>query len=231
VKSLEASIFFDLASYRHKKLFANTTFVWEALGRISEYMQKQPLKGLEGDISPNAHLFLRESIVVGQGTVIEAGAYIQGPCIIGKNCTIRHGAYLRGGVITGDNCVIGHDSEVKNSIFLDDANAAHFAYVGDCIIGNRCNLGAGTKCANLRFDGANVRIHHDGKIIDSSRRKFGLIIGDDAQTGCNAVSNPGTLMGKGAFSYPCTHFSGVIPAGSLVRNEEKARVYLKENVN
>jgi len=133
-----------------------------------------------------------------------------GPCIIGENCEIRHGAYIRGNFIAGNECVIGHATEVKNALFLDHVQAGHFAYVGDSILGNHVNLGAGTKCANLRFDREDVVIHHNDQVIETHRRKFGVIMGDRAQTGCNAVTNPGTLMGQNSSCAPCMSIRGVI---------------------
>jgi len=205
--------YFDLTHYAHAALFADCTDVWEALDRLATYLQEQTLGLLAGEISADAHLVNPELISIGEGSVVEPGAYIKGPCIIGQNCQIRHGAYLRGQIVTGNACIIGHDTEVKNAIFLDGAQAAHFAYVGDSILGNRTNLGAGTKCANLRFDGGNISI--DGS--DTGRRKLGLILGDEAQVGCNAVTNPGTLMGKKSLAFPALAFGGSIPAGYCVR--------------
>ena len=137
-----------------------------------------------------------ELISIGKGTVIEPGAYIKGPCIIGENCTVRHGAYIRGDFIAGNNCVIGHDTEVKNCVMLNDARAGHFAYLGDTVVGNDVNLGAGTKCANLKLDGRPIIVHCEGTRIATGVKKFGAILGDGAQTGCNTVTNPGTLLEK-----------------------------------
>ena len=123
-------------------------------------------------------------------------------------------------MITGNNCIIGHATEVKNSIFLNDAKAGHFVYVGDSILGNRVNLGAGTKCANLRFDGKNVPIIDGEKRFDSGLRKFGLIAGDDAQTGCNSAPNPGTIMGKKSVLGPCATTRGVIHKNYVVKAPE-----------
>ncbi|OEU49919.1 MAG: bifunctional GlmU protein [Desulfobulbaceae bacterium S3730MH12] len=141
-------------------------------------------------------------ISLGEGVLIECGAMIKSPAVIGDCCEVRQGAYLRGYVLTGKRCVLGHTTEIKHSIFLNDAKAGHFAYLGDSILGNNTNLGAGTKFANLRFLPGNLTLFHNGKRIDTGRRKFGAILGDDAQTGCNSVTNPGTIFGKGAILMP-----------------------------
>lgn len=147
-------------------------------------------------------------ISIGKGVLIESGAMIKSPSIIGDMTEVRQGAYVRGYCLTGKRCVIGHATEVKHSIFLNDSKAGHFAYLGDSILGNNVNLGAGTKFANLKFLEGNVIIHHEGEKIDTGRRKFGAILGDDSQTGCNSVTSPGTLMSKGSILMPNTTAKG-----------------------
>lgn len=201
---------FDLSSYVHARLFENCSYAWEALSKIDAYLSSFRLGAIESPVPEGVHLSNRESIYIGKNVVLEPGAFIAGPCIIGDHSSIRHGAYLRGGVICGEYCVIGHASEVKSSIFLNHAHAAHFAYVGDSILGNNVNLGAGTKCANLRFDNNQIVVHYDGNRIETGRRKFGAILADGVQTGCNSVTNPGTILLKGATCFPCENVSGVV---------------------
>ncbi len=129
-----------------------------------------------------------------EGAVIEPCAFIKGPAIIGSNAQIRHCAYIRGDVFVDKDCVVGHTTEVKHSIFLNGAKAGHFAYIGDSILGIDVNLGAGTKLANLRLDRRSVRLKANRGIIDTNIRKFGAIIGDKTQIGCNTVTNPGALI-------------------------------------
>ena len=207
--------FFNLANYAHAELFADCDKVWEALDKIIDYLSAQTLGQIDGEIAQGAYLIDSHLISIGEGSVVEPGAYIKGPCFIGKGCAIRHGAYIRGNTITGDGCVIGHDTETKNAIFLDGAKAAHFAYVGDSILGNNTNLGAGVKCANLRFDGLPILLRLGDQKIETGRRKLGLILGDDAQVGCNAVPGPGTLMEKRSRALPCLSFNGFIQENPL----------------
>lgn len=209
--------FFDFANFEHAALFEGCSFAWGVFDKLKAYLSASALGNIEGEISENAYLVRSELITIGKNTVVEPGAYIEGPCIIGENCVIRHGAYIRGNVITGNGCVIGHATEVKGSVFLDQAKAAHFAYLGDTVLGNRVNLGAGVKCANLRFDGKEVKLHHEKGVIKTERRKFGAIIGDDAQVGCNSVTLPGTLMGKKSLAYPAIAFGGVVEEGQIVK--------------
>jgi NDP-sugar pyrophosphorylase family protein len=155
---------------------------------------------------------------LGKSVLIEPGAMIKSPAIIGDNTEIRQGAYLRGFCLVGKRCVVGHVTEVKHTIFLDDAKAGHFAYLGDSILGNEVNLGAGTKLANLRFTSGDVQIRNDGKTVSTGLRKLGAILGDQVQTGCNSVTNPGTLMGKKSILMPNTTApSGLHKASSLIR--------------
>lgn len=215
--NLSLSYFFDLSLFPYRDLFDACEYPWTVLTKIESYLKNRTLGIIQGKISPSAYLINPELISIGPGTVVEPGAYIQGPCLIGKNCTVRHGAYLRGNVIAGDGCVLGHDTEVKNSIFLQGANAAHFAYVGDTVLGNNVNLGAGTKCANLKLDHSEINVHYENFRIATSLRKFGAIIGDGTQIGCNTVTNPGTVMGQLVRCYPCINVGGFIPTRTLLK--------------
>jgi NDP-sugar pyrophosphorylase family protein len=204
------SRFFDLTSFAHASLFEGCEFVWEALERIPGYLDH----ALSGDavsaIAPGAYLERPEAIIIGEGTVIEPGAFIRGPCVLGARCEVRHGAYIRGGVIAGDDCVIGHATEIKNSILLNGAKAAHFAYVGDSILGGGVNLGAGVKLANLKLKRDEVVLMVDGSKVPTGRRKFGAILGDGVQLGCNSVTNPGTIMTPGVLALPCSNIGGYV---------------------
>lgn len=212
------SYFFDLTQFQHVDLFKDESCVWKALSQIDSYLASLSLGNIEVEIPDGAYLVDAHLISIGKGTVVEPGAYIKGPCCIGKDCAVRHGAYVRGNVITGDKCVIGHDTEIKQTILLNHAHAAHFAYLGDSIIGNRVNLGAGTKCANLKLDNTSIVIHDQGDHIDTGLRKFGAIIGDDSQIGCNAVTNPGSLLGKHVHCFPVINVGGFIPSHSTVKS-------------
>lgn len=211
--------FFDLSDYQHSSLFESNEFVWIALNRIEAYLKTMSLGKIEIEIPQGAFLIDPHLISIGKDSVVEPGAYIKGPCYIGRGCTVRHGAYIRGNVVTGDRCVIGHDTEVKNSILLNDMHAAHFAYVGDSILGNKVNLGAGTKCANLKLDNQKIAIHYQNKKIETGLRKLGAIIGDNTQIGCNSVTNPGALIGQNVLCYPCLNVFGVIDSQSIVKGD------------
>ncbi len=207
--------FFSLEKYAHRALWKEGEPVWFPLLQLTEY-----LKGWQGsieiDLPSGVFLENADQISIGAGTVIEPGVLIRGPCIIGKGCVIRHGAYLRENVICGDGCHIGHGAELKQSILLDGAHATHFVYVGDSILGNGVNLGAGVKCANLRLDRRDVWVVWEGKRVKTGLKKLGAIVGDRVQIGCNSVLNPGTLVGRESFAFPLLSLSGSIPARSQV---------------
>jgi NDP-sugar pyrophosphorylase family protein len=167
-----------------------------------------------------AHL-LDKNIFIGPGSVVEPGVVIKGPTYIGANCEIRHGAYIRGSVLLGNGSIVGHATEVKNSIFLDGAHAPHFAYVGDSILGNRVNLGAGTRLANVKLNRAHVVVKVADNSYDTGLRKFGAVVGDGVQTGCNAVLNPGTLLGPGCMVYALTLLRGYYPANTIIKRSSE----------
>jgi NDP-sugar pyrophosphorylase family protein len=154
---------------------------------------------------------------------VEPGVYIKGPTIIGENCDIRHGAYIRGNCLIGDNCIVGHTSEMKTALLLNGAKVPHFAYVGDSLLGSKSNLGAGTKISNFKITQDEVNVMGNGINMGSGLRKFGAIIGDNVQTGCNTVLNPGTLIGRDSLIYPLTSLRGVIPPRTVVKLQQKSQ--------
>ncbi len=215
---LSASYYFDAGDF--SDLLEDNTPVWDALKKIPAYLQSKTLGKIETNIPEGVFLENPELISIGKGSVIEPGVYIKGPVLIGENCKVLHGAYIRENVILGDGAVVGHSTEVKNSLLLPGAHAAHFNYVGDSILGRNSNLGAGVKCANMRFDKKNVTVEIEKKKVDTGLKKMGLILGNNSQVGCNAVTSPGTLIGKEVFCYPCSHVSGSIPSHTRVKTQE-----------
>ena len=224
MENLAPEHFFDLTSFAHASIFQGCTFVWQALEKIDEYLKSKTLGKIQSAHQEYAYLVNPETISIGEGTIIEAGAYIRGPCIIGKNCHIRNGAYIRGDCIIGDNVVVGHTTELKHSILLNFAHAVHFNYVGDSILGNHINLGAGVKCANLRLNGEAVVVRQSHESISTGLRKFGAIVGDYSQIGCNVVMNPGTVIAKHVLCYPCLSIGGMIPEKSLIKPANQTSV-------
>jgi NDP-sugar pyrophosphorylase family protein len=227
--------FFDLEDFEFKALFKKCDYVWEALSKVGR-VALEHIMSVDGDntifgkVMSGAYVDDRNAVVIGEGTVVETGAFVQGPAIIGKNCQIRHGAYIRGDVIIGNNCIVGHSSELKNAIMLDYSQCPHFAYVGDSILGKRVNLGAGTVLSNLPVVSIkdqktgkrpSIKIEIDGKVYDTGLAKFGAIIGDGSQTGCNVVTNPACLIGKNNLIYPGVSLKkGYYPDGKIIKLQQ-----------
>src|SRR6266478_1199720 len=212
----EASDLFDLKQTEHATIFDGCAHAWDALKKIKAY--------LEANLRPSLHnrcegrAFIGERVFIGEGTVVEDGAMIRGPAIIGRNCEIRHNAYIREDVIIGDNCVMGNSCEAKNSLLFNRAVAPHFNYIGDSILGHNAHLGAGVKISNFKIVPGNISVQVDGKPFDTGLRKFGALLGDNTDIGCNAVLNPGSIIGRGSVIYPNTNWRGVLAAGMIAKN-------------
>jgi NDP-sugar pyrophosphorylase family protein len=212
--------FFDLSSLEYADLFEGGEYVWEALSRLETYLlARTPQENrILGTVHPGAFL-VGEHILIEEEAIVEPGAYIEGPALIGRGAVVRHGAYVRPNTLAGARSVIGHTTETKNTIFFPESKAAHFAYVGDSILGNRVNLGAGTKLANFRLGGGiiKVRVEGESRPISTGRNKLGAILGDDCQLGCNCVCNPGTLLGPRCAVRPLTTVQGYHPARTQLK--------------
>ncbi len=214
----EPEYYFSCQSF---PLFQDIENIWDALKNLSSYMKNIKLGEIEIEIPLGVFLENPHLISIGKDTVIEPGAYIKGPALIGKGCQIRHSAYLRGDVILEDGAIVGHSTEVKHSIFLKNSHAAHFNYVGNSILGENSNLGAGVICANFRLDHGTVNVWIDNKKIKTDLQKLGVILGDRSQIGCNSVISPGSLVGKDVICYPCVHVQGTIPSGSKIKLKQQ----------
>lgn len=195
----------ELAPY-----FEEATYAWEILPRIKEIVAKLV------ESPGKKYSLLKEGVLIGRNVKIAETATINAPAVIGDDVEIRPGAYIRGNVYIGNECVIGNSTELKNCILLRHAQAPHYNYVGDSILGNYSHMGAGSICSNLRSDGKNVVVHAD-KDYETGLRKFGAILGDRADVGCGSVLNPGTIIGKSTQVYPLIMTRGVYPSNSIVK--------------
>lgn len=194
-----------------KPYFDAAEYPWEILPKIKEIVANLLQNPLEG------YTFLEEGVLVGKDVKIAKTATIVPPAIIGHGTEIRPGAFIRGNVIVGEKCVVGNSSEFKNCILLDSVQCPHYNYVGDSILGYKAHTGAGTVCSNLKSDGKNIVVHGD-KEYETGLRKIGAIVGDYGDCGCNAVLNPGTIVGKHTQVYPLTRARGVYPENSIVKD-------------
>jgi UDP-N-acetylglucosamine diphosphorylase / glucose-1-phosphate thymidylyltransferase / UDP-N-acetylgalactosamine diphosphorylase / glucosamine-1-phosphate N-acetyltransferase / galactosamine-1-phosphate N-acetyltransferase len=217
---------FDLTQTEHADLFTGCEWAWEALRRIRDYTASRVRPGLHNRCDGVA--WIGPEVYVGEGTVIEDGVMIKGPAIIGRDCQIRHNAYIRGDTLVGDRCVVGNSSELKNVLLFNGAQVPHFSYVGDSILGHRTHLGAGVKISNLKLDGRSVYVEVEGRRLDTGLRKFGALIGDGSDVGCNAVLNPGSIIGRGCVIYPNVNWRGVLPTRSIAKNRCAVEVVQRE---
>jgi NDP-sugar pyrophosphorylase family protein len=216
---------FDLTQTAHAAIFEGCDYAWHALKNIQRYIEANLRPGLHNRCEGVA--FIGERVSMGEGTMVEDGAMIKGPAIIGRNCQIRHNAYIREQVIIGDNCTVGNSCEVKNSILFNEAVAPHFNYIGDSILGFRAHLGAGVKISNVKLVPNNVTVVINGKPFDTGLLKFGALLGDGCEIGCNAVLNPGSIIGRGSVIYPNTNWRGVLPPDSIVKNNAAQEIVVR----
>lgn len=216
---------FDLSQTEHAVLFDGCGNAWDALKRIQAHIEAHAKPSLHNQCEGVA--FIGKQVFIGEGTVVEDGAMIKGPAIIGCNCQIRHNAYLRENVIVGDHCVVGNSCELKNALLFNHCQVPHFNYVGDSILGYKAHLGAGVILSNYKSFGGNVTVELNGQPFDTGLRKFGALLGDGAEVGCNAVLNPGSIIGRGALIYPGVNWRGFLPANMIAKNKAAVEVVMR----
>jgi len=214
---VKASDFFALppSLARFAPFFPAGSAPWEWLKQIAAALEAAEFGPNELKIPPGVHVEGR--VWLHPSVKLPAYATILGPTYIGARTEIRPGAFIRGNVIVGEGCVLGNASEFKNCLLLDGVQAPHYNYVGDSILGNRAHLGAGAICSNLRLDQGEVTVKLADRTVKTGLRKFGAVLGDKAEVGCNAVLNPGTLLGPRSLVMPSMAFGGVLPPAHIAR--------------
>lgn len=210
---LAASAMLDRSATLAASILPAEDYPWLALPRIAGFLATL----LEGP--PAGYRRVAPGILVGEGCMISPRAELCGPALIGPGTEVRPGAYIRENVLVGERCVIGNSTELKNCILFDEVQAPHFNYIGDSILGRKAHLGAGSILSNVRSDGGEVILRLPGGIaIPTGLAKFGAILGDDVEVGCNAVCNPGSLVGRGSRIYPLASLRGFLPAGMILKS-------------
>lgn len=227
--------FFDLSDPVTAGFFDDCEYVWQALATLEEHIGRLTAdrQSVLGEVMPGAYVSERP-IYIAEGALIEPGAYIHGPAYIGEGAVVRHGAFVRENVVMLPGSILGHASEAKNSLLLPYAHAPHFNYVGDSILGHQVNLGAGTKLSNLTLVSAKdpltgkrptLELVIDDNRVDTGLAKLGAILGDRTQTGCNAVLNPGCLIGRDSLVYANLSLrKGYYPANSIIKLRQQTNV-------
>ena len=205
--------FLDLSQTSAEKLFEGIYYPWEVLPLIKNYVIETGKS-----LSPSEFDEVKENVWISKNGCVSPTACIQGPTIIEENTEVRHCAFIRGSVIIGKNCVVGNSTEVKNSVIFNNVQIPHFNYVGDSVMGYRSHMGAGSIISNVKSDKSNVSVKFKDKKIDTELRKFGAIVSDFVEIGCNAVLNPGTIIGRNSSVYPTSMVRGFLEENSILKN-------------
>ena len=215
---------FDLSHTLAAPLLGRFDYPWQALPEIKGFIRTLGLT-----LSPDEYEQAGEEIWIARSAKVAPSASITGPCIIGPETEVRHCAFIRGSALVGAGAVVGNSVELKNVILFDKVQVPHYNYVGDSILGYKAHMGAGSVTSNVKADRAPVVVHAPEGDIETGLKKFGAILGDSAEIGCNAVLNPGSVVGARSSVYPLTAVRGVIPpdcickaTGVVVPRESKA---------
>ena len=190
------------------------TYPWEALKGIKDF-----ILALGPTLDPAEYTEVSEHVWVHKTATVFPSAYLGAPCIIGPNTEVRHCAFIRGSALVGADCVVGNSVELKNVILFDHVQTPHYNYVGDSILGYYSHMGAGSITSNVKADKALVVVHAPEGELETGVKKFGAMLGDHVEVGCNAVLNPGTVIGRNSNVYPTSCVRGVVPESSIYKND------------
>jgi len=203
---------FNLEETIATKVFNGCIYPWEALGKI-----KQEILTIGATLSLEEYNKIGEDIWIAKSAKVAPTASITGPAIIGKDAEVRHCAFIRGSAIVGEGAVVGNSTELKNVILFNKVQVPHYNYVGDSILGYKSHMGAGSITSNVKSDKTLVTVNAGELKIETGLKKFGAILGDHVEIGCNSVLNPGTVIGRNANIYPLSMVRGYVPEGSIYK--------------
>ncbi len=214
MEQMKTANMYDLSHTKAKELLENTEYPWEALPKIGEFILK-----LGETLPASKYRKLADDVWVSRTAKIYPNNYIAGPTIIGHNTEVRPGAFIRGNALVGENCVVGNSTELKNVILFDNVQVPHYNYVGDSIFGYKAHTGAGAITSNVKQDKSLVTVNVNGERIATGLKKFGAMLGDRVEVGCNTVMNPGTVVGREARIYPLSMVRGFVPEKSIYKKQ------------
>lgn len=214
MEKLKAASLFDYSQTIAKPLFESVTYPWEVLPKIKDFILE-----IGKSLDPEEFDKIGEDIWVAKTATVAKTAYLHGPLIICANAEIRHCAFVRGSAIVGENAVVGNSTELKNSILFNNVQTPHYNYIGDSVLGYKAHTGAGTITSNLKSDKSLVTVSFEGRKIETGVKKFGAMIGDNVEVGCNSVLNPGTVIGRGTNIYPLSMVRGYVPENSIYKKQ------------
>ena len=205
---------YDLDHTLAGEYLSRFTYPWEALKGIKEFILQ-----LGPTLDKAEYDEVSENVWVHKTAKVFPSAYLGAPCIIGPNTEVRHCAFIRGSALVGADCVVGNSVELKNAILFDHVQTPHYNYVGDSILGYYSHMGAGSITSNVKSDKKNVFVHNGTEELETGLKKFGAMLGDHVEVGCNSVLNPGTVIGRNCRVYPTSCVRGVVPEASIWKND------------
>lgn len=205
---------FDLEYTLAKSYLEGFTYPWEALDGISKFVEE-----LGATLPAKEYANPAKGIWIHKTAKVAPTAGIIAPVIIGSGAEVRHGAFIRGSVLIGANAVVGNSTELKNTILFDRVQTPHYNYVGDSILGYKAHMGAGSITSNVKSDKTLVKVHAEDGDIETGRKKFGAMLGDNVEVGCSSVLNPGTIVGKNSNIYPLSNVRGCVDADSIYKKQ------------
>lgn len=211
-KNLLADNLFDYSKTIAKPLLESVDYPWEALPKIKDFIIE-----LGKTLDPEIYEQRGENIWVAKSATVFPSAYLGGPLIICENAEVRHCAFIRGSAIVGKGAVVGNSTELKNSILFDGVQVPHYNYIGDSILGYKAHTGAGTITSNLKSDKSLVTVLCDEEKVETGVKKFGAMLGDHVEVGCNSVLNPGSVIGRNTNVYPLSFVRGYVPENSIYK--------------
>ncbi len=212
-QSVTVCALLDLTKTLAAPLFEGKTYPFEVLPLIKDF-----ILALGPTLDPADYKDCGNGVWIARSAVVAPTAYIGGPCVIGPQTEVRHGAFIRGSALVGAGAVVGNSTELKNCILFDGVQVPHYNYVGDSVLGYKAHMGAGAITANVKADKSNVTLRCRGEAIPTGLRKFGALLGDGADVGCNSVLAPGTVIGRGSRIYPLSMVRGEVPAGHIYKD-------------
>lgn len=204
---------YDLNETIAADLFEGLDYPWQALPKIGDFIKK-----LGPSLPKEEYDQIGEDVWIAKSAAVFSSAYVHGPAIIGKEAEVRHCAFIRGNAIVGEGAVVGNSTELKNVVLFNKVQVPHYNYVGDSILGYKAHMGAGSITSNVKADKQLVKVHTGSEHIETGLKKFGAMLGDNVEVGCNAVLNPGTVIGRESNVYPTSMVRGVVPAKSIFKN-------------
>lgn len=216
MEQAKISNLYDLEQTIAKDLLKGLTYPWEALSKISTFIQT-----LGPTLDPEKFEQRGEDIWVAKSARIAPTAFLNGPLIIDEEAEVRHCAFIRGSAIVGKGTVIGNSTELKNAVIFNSVQVPHYNYVGDSVLGHKSHMGAGSITSNVKSDKTLVTVKDGEDEIETGLKKFGAMLGDFVEVGCNSVLNPGTVIGRNTNIYPLSMVRGVVPADSIYKNRNE----------